>query len=91
VLKKLHDGEVTAAAQQLDLVLCDSILQINSEMGSADERTRAYVRDAFRRMARVRPKILEVSPGTAGPEATDDQLVAQQILMVAMVDDEPSK
>ena len=51
VLKGIHNGDVKAATQRLDLLLCQSILQTDAESASADPPTRAYVEVAFRRIA----------------------------------------
>jgi hypothetical protein len=91
VLKTIHEGDVAVAAQQLDLLLCDNILRLNSELASADDRTRTYVEDAFRRMARLRPRIPEAAPSKVVPEPTEDQVAAQRILALAMVSDVPAR
>ena len=81
-LKTMHDGDANAATQRLDLLLCDNILIINSETASANELSRAYVKDIFVRIARLRPK----NPDTATGEAQkldSDQIQAEKILAQA--------
>jgi hypothetical protein len=85
-LRKIHDGDVAAAAQQLDILLCDDILQLNADLASADDLTRTYVGYGFRRMGRVRPKTPEASSGEAVPPTTMDQAEAQRVLALAMAD-----
>ena len=81
-LKTLHNGDAGTAAQRLDLLLCDNILKINAELASADDRKAAYVKDAFMRMARLRPKNPDTPVGAA-PELNSDQREAEKILMRA--------
>ena len=83
-LKKIHDGDVAVAAQQLDLLLCADIIRVNSELEWADDHTKTCVGDVFRRIARVRPQVPEgSSSGIASGEA-DAQETAQRILSLAM-------
>jgi hypothetical protein len=86
-LKAIHDGKVDGAAQRLDLLLCQSIVQLNSELASADPRTRAYVEDAFRRIARLRPKADAAPAGSPDQERSDDQIAAEKILTLALAGD----
>jgi hypothetical protein len=81
-LKTLHDGDAGTAAQRLDLLLCDNILMLDSELACADERKAAYVKDTFRRIARVRPKNSEIAAGAA-QELESDRIEAEKILMQA--------
>jgi hypothetical protein len=83
-LRRIHDGEVAAAAQRLDALLCDDVLQLSAGLGSADAQTRAYVGDGFRRIGRVRPKTPEVSASGTVPPTTMDQAEAQRVLALAM-------
>jgi hypothetical protein len=83
-LKSMHDGQPEVAAQRLDLLLCDSILRLNNELASADERTRIYVEDAFRRLALLRPKLAAgVADGSASA-FNEDQTAAEKILERAL-------
>jgi hypothetical protein len=84
VLKAIHDGEVQAAAQRLDLLLCGGILRINDELATADTETRAYVEDAFRRIAVVRPKIEPGGVTGSGRASGTDQMAAERILAKAL-------
>ena len=83
-LKTLRDGDAGTAAQRLDLLLCDNILTLNSELASADDRQRAYVKDAFLTIARLRPKNPDTTTGVA-QELNNDQIAAEQILAQACV------
>ena len=74
-LRTLRDGQVESAAQRVDLVVCQNILRLDSQVTSADPRTRAYIEDAFRRIAQLRPKI---DPGAGG--YSEDQVAAEKVL-----------
>jgi hypothetical protein len=80
-LRILRDGQVDNAAQRVDLVLCQNILRLESQLASADPRTRAYIEDAFRRIAQFRPKI---DPTTSGGEYNEDQAAAERVLASAV-------
>jgi hypothetical protein len=56
----------------------------NSELASADPRTRTIVEDAFRRIAQVRPKSAHSAAAGSGQECSDDQSAAQRILELAL-------
>ena len=79
VLKSLHNGELNAAAQRLDVMLCDSVLLVNSELASADDSRRACVQDAFARVARLRPRNSDALAG-ATRELYNEQIEAERIL-----------
>lgn len=82
VLKTIHDGDVAAAAQRLDFKLCDDIIAVNSQLASADDRTRSYVKYAFEQVARLRPKDAQTSAG-ASRGLTMNQIEAEKILAQA--------
>lgn len=84
VLRLIHDGETEVAAQRLDLLLCGSILRLNSELASADGRTRAYVQDAFRKIALLRPGFGAGAGAGSAPERSEDQVAAETILRLAL-------
>jgi hypothetical protein len=86
-LKTIHDGEVGAAAERLDLLLCDNILRIDSELGSADPRTRAFVQDVFQRLALLRPKTADGAAAGSTPACTEVRAAAQRILELALARD----
>jgi hypothetical protein len=81
VLRQLQAGDVGAARQRLDRLLCGNILHLEKEFGSADAETRTCVSEAWRRIARVRPQ--PALDGSA-PEPTPDQIAAQRILTEAL-------
>jgi|ERR1035437_753104 hypothetical protein len=83
-LKTLHDGAVDAAAQRLDLLLCGHIIRTHEESASADERTRQYVEDTFRRIALLRPKNAQATAAGLARECSDDQAAAEKILAIAL-------
>jgi len=87
VLKTLHDGETGGAAQRLDLLLCGDILRTNSELGSAYARTRSVVEDAFRKIARLRPKTADGRGASSTQACNDDQVAAQRILELSLAGD----
>ncbi len=78
-LKRLHEGDVSAAARRLDLLLCENILVANAELASASNRQRAYVQDAFARIAHLRPRNSEIAANTT-QELSNDQIKAERIL-----------
>jgi hypothetical protein len=80
-LRALHDGQIDAAAQRMDLLLCQNVLRLDSQMSSPDPRTRVYVGDALRRIAQLRPRHGVIASGL---EYTQDQAAAEQILVRAL-------
>ncbi len=90
-LKQLHDGEVEKAAQRLDLLLCWDILRADTELASADDRTRAWIEDTLRRIARTRPKTTEpaVVPSVPNPGGTQEE--AQRVLVRVLKTDPHSR
>jgi hypothetical protein len=78
-LRSMHEGDVNSAARQLDLLLCDDILAVNSELTSPRAAERAFVMNVFARFALVRPKNAALLAGT-GQELRDDQIEAERIL-----------
>ncbi len=83
-LEQIHQGAVPAAAQRLDLLLCEDVVLADLELASADALTRAAVEDAFRRIALIRPRT--VAAGATGPdqEPGDRQVEAERILTLAL-------
>ncbi len=84
VLRTMHDGQADQALQRLDLILCADILRTNSELASADARTRQCIEDAFRRLAHTRPKIQEGATAASTGGSFEDQMAAQRILELAL-------
>jgi hypothetical protein len=81
-LKEIHKGDVDTAAQRLDMMLCSDIVRVNSQLGSASDAEKVFVRGVFAKIARVRPKNSE-TPAGAAPALTRDQLEAERILQEA--------
>jgi hypothetical protein len=81
-LKLIHEGETAAAARSLDLLLCDNLLLVNSQLAAADDRARTLAKDAFVGIALLRPKNSPTAAGAA-QELYDDQIQAEKILMQA--------
>ena len=79
-LKTIHDGDAVAAARRLDLLLCEHIVRLDSELASADARTRTYVEDALQRMALVRPRVVQAQSAASATDCSDDQIAAERIL-----------
>ncbi len=79
-LKTLHDGDAAAAAERLDLLLCQQIVRLDAELASADARTRAFVEDALQRIALVRPRAAEIGPGGSARDRSEDEIAAERIL-----------
>jgi hypothetical protein len=84
-LKTLHDGDMATAVQRLDLLLCDNILMINSDLALADDLKRAHVKDVFRKIALLRPQNPSTIAG-ATLEISNDQIEAEKILAQACVE-----
>jgi hypothetical protein len=89
VLKTLKEGDVSAAVQRLDLLLCDDILAVNSRLASADNTERAYAQDMFVRIARMRPRNSEITLN-AVQELSNDQIEAERILSEACAGTNPA-
>ena len=89
VLKGIQEGDVAGAAQRLDLLLCDDIIELNSTIASADDLQRAYRQHMFVRIARLRPSNAVVTAGTTR-ELFDDQIEAEKILARARDDIKPA-
>lgn len=81
-LRRIQEGDVAGAAQRLDLMLCDDILELNSQMASVDDQQRAYRQTVFARIARSRPSNALITAGTSGSVA-DDQIEAEKVLALA--------
>ena len=79
-LKEIHEGKANAAAERMDLLLCDHILLTDSELASASARKRSYVELAFQRIARLRPKTGGPAPAHSARECDNDQAAAERIL-----------
>ncbi len=83
-LKSIRDGDAAAAARRLDLLLCEHIVRIDSEVPTADAGTRPFVEDSFRRMALVRPRIAEGGAADSAKDLNEDQSAAERILTRAL-------
>jgi hypothetical protein len=79
VLRTLHQGDINSAARQLDLLLCNDIVAVNSRLASADTDDRAFVKNAFVRFSLVRPKSAELLADVT-QELRGDQIEAENIL-----------
>ena len=79
VLKAIQEGDVDMAAQRLDIVLCDDILALNSQLMTADTRQQAYAHQMFVRIAHVRPGNSTIAAGGTRV-LSDDQIEAEKIL-----------
>jgi len=83
-LEQIEQGEVTAAAQRLDLMLCGDVVRADLELASADALTRAAVEDTFRRIALIRPKTGAGGSTGSAQEPGDRQNEAERILTLAL-------
>jgi hypothetical protein len=88
VLRTLRQGNVNAAARQLDLLLCSDIVTIDSQLASADADDRAFIKNAFGRLALVRPQSVEVLADVT-QELRSDQIEAEHILVRAAARTKP--
>ena len=82
MLKRIQEGDVTGAVHRLDQMLCDDILELNSQMASVDNRQRSYTQNAFVRIAHTRPRNAVITAGTS-LELYPDQIEAEKILVLA--------
>lgn len=83
VLKLMYDGDTETAARHLDLLLCHELRLVKSQLGAADDRTRLSVKDAFARIALIRPKSLPTAAGAPQELYNLYQIEAEKILMEA--------
>ncbi len=83
-LAQIQQGEVVAAAQRLDLLLCEDVVRADLELPSADPLTRAVVDDSFRRIALIRPNSKAGGAAGSAQNPTDGQLEAERILTLAL-------
>ncbi len=79
-LKSMHDGKADVAAQRLDRLLCEHVLRLDEELASADERTRSYIEDTFRRIAQMRPKPVAARITDSAWGISEDQTAAERVL-----------
>ena len=81
---------MSAGARRLDLMLCEDIISINSRLASLEEWDRAFIKNAFARLALVRPKSAQLL--THATEALrDDQVETERILLRAYVESKLAK
>ena len=81
-LKAIKEGEVKGAAERLDLLLCNRILRLDSELAASDARTKALIGMAFQKIAAARPKT-ESEPTAGGAQQIGDaRTAAEKILTV---------
>jgi len=81
-LRTIHEGDVSTAARHLDLLLCEDIIAVNSQLASLNDGERAFIRNAFARFALVRPKSAQLLTDTT-QELRSDQIEAETILAQA--------
>jgi hypothetical protein len=79
VLRTLHQGDINSATLELDLLLCNDIVAINSQLASADADDRAFFKNAFGRFALVRPQSAELFADVT-QELRSEQIEAENIL-----------
>jgi hypothetical protein len=82
VLRTFHEGNVTAAARQLDLLLCSDIVTLNAHLASTDAEERSFVKNAFARFALVRPLSAQLLADDEN-ELREEQIEAERILAQA--------
>jgi hypothetical protein len=82
VLRTSQEGDVSAAAMNLDLRVCGDILAVNSQLASADERTRMFIKWSLANLALVRVKNAQASAG-AKQAIHPQQIEAERILAKA--------
>jgi hypothetical protein len=81
-LKTIQEGGVKEAAQRLDMLLCNQILRLDSELASGDARTKALVGMAFQRIAAGRPKTGSGPVAGSAREDGDARTAADKILTI---------
>ena len=82
VLKTIQEGDVAGGAQRLDLLLCDDLLRLGSQMESADPERQAYTQRLLAKIARLRPNNAVISAGTTR-KLYADQIAAEKLLTLA--------
>ena len=84
VLRAMHEGDVSGAARRLDLMLCEHIVALNSQLaaGAGDAGDRAFVQNAFARCSLMRPRSTELLTDATQP-LRSDQVEAEKILAEA--------
>ncbi len=79
VLRTFHEGDASAAARHLDLVLCNDIVGLNSQLAAMDAGDRAFIKNAFVRLSLIRPRSAQLlTDATQG--LREDQVEAERIL-----------
>jgi len=78
-LRTLHEGDVSTAARRLDLVLCEDIIAVNSQLASLDEGERAFIRNAFAAFCACSAKKCP-TVNRHHPELGSNQIEAETIL-----------
>ena len=81
-LKTIQEGEIKGAAQRLDVLLCNQILRLDSELASSDARTKALVGMAFQRIAAGRPKAGSGPLAGSAQAVVDARTAAEKILTI---------
>jgi hypothetical protein len=82
VLRRLREGDVNSATQQLDRLLCSDVFALDSELASVDAADRAFIKRAFARLTLVGPS--SAAPrGRAGQESYDDEAEGEETLAQA--------
>jgi hypothetical protein len=82
VLRTIQAGDVSSAARQLDLLVCNDIVAVNSQLASADPEDCKFIRNAFVRFALIRPRSAALLTD-ATQELRSDQIEAETILAQA--------
>jgi hypothetical protein len=77
--RSLREGDLNAAAQRLDGLLCDDILPLNSELPYAEGADRAFIKSAFAVISRVRPTCAALLAETR-QQPNGDHVEAERIL-----------
>jgi len=82
VLRTIHEGGMSTAAQRLDVMVCEDIIAINSRLASLDEEDQGFIRNAFARFVLIRLNSAELlTDATQG--LCDQQIEAERILAQA--------
>lgn len=86
-LNLIRQGEVSTVARRMDIAFCDEIVAINGELATASEGDQAFIKNAFARLALLRPKAAELFPDAS---LCANEIEAERILQEATAQMNPA-
>jgi hypothetical protein len=88
-LKTIHEEGVSTGVEPLDLMLCEDVIAIHSRLAALEEWDRAFIKNAFARLALIRPNSAELLSDDSHTLGAS-QIEAERILMEACVGTTPA-